>query len=612
MKVSVEYSQSENRVELHKVAFDEPCVVHETVEMMSKRDNRVAQSFFHILRLTFFLGTCLSTLTSSEQKVEDPSRQSILGSPREVLHLGEFDDLIFPIPSKQFHEKYFGKQVLHLHDQVVGESGRSGNLKRASLFNVTDILAIVKKGYVKPMENMKFVHRDIEAFVKDEFDEKDPSSSVVTERTFNDHYAAGHTMLLKHAEKHSKKTHEVACVTHEGLGHLAGINIYYSPPNAAGFLLHHDGHDLLIVQTMGSKCWKVCEQPFEDQLSVDSKHYTDNPYEDPGKLKCKTYGLNTGDLLYLPRGTLHAPHTMECPGFRDIGGKESMHLSIGIDVLRSRWMNILQQTVHMYIEEGKTYTMSCAPGKVSLPTDAECDHRQLSYPPLVPFLFAKDAKNNSWSWGNILDILLVITVNSDRPVARHLREHFPSIEFGVSAATNIDVEKDSDTFKDLQFQFEILVQLLGSSCSKLLKGFIRKVLMKRNVGEREAMEREHWVRKHCRAAIKENFPANIFVPTLITFLKRMRNEFAQKCLLDPVDPAAQRGTHNPKFDGADLPSEMPSFMREQIIGEGYEQGGSEIFRETNDAEHMSEVNYNRLRELGVDEMAMDAIKDLVG
>ena len=58
------------------------------------------------------------------------------------------------------------------------------------------------------------------------------------------------------------------------------------------------------------------------------------------------------------------------------------------------------------------------------------------------------------------------------------------------------------------------------------------------------MEREHWVRKHCKAAIKENFPANIFVPTLITFLKRMRNEFAQKCLLNPVDPAAQRGTQS--------------------------------------------------------------------
>ena len=158
--------------------------------------------------------------------------------------------------------------------------------------------------------------------------------------------------------------------------------------------------------------------------------------------------------------------------FDDVGGDHSMHLSIGIDVLRSRWMNILQQTIHMYIEQGKEYTMSCAPNKVCLLNDVECDPRQLSYPPLVPFLFANDKKKNSWSWGNILDILLVITVNSDRAVARHLREHFPSNEFGVSSATHVELEKDSETFQNLQFQYEILVHLLGNSCSKLLKSFV--------------------------------------------------------------------------------------------------------------------------------------------
>ena len=142
----------------------------------------------------------------------------------------------------------------------------------------------------------------------------------------------------------------------------------------------------------------MCEQAFEDQLSVDSKHYTDNPYEDPEKLKCKTYGLNTGDLLYLPRGTLHAPHTMECPGFPDIGGKESMHLSIGIDVLRIQVDEYFAANGAYVHRGGQNLHYVCAPNKISLPTDGECDHRQLSYPPLVPFLFAKDAKNNSWSW----------------------------------------------------------------------------------------------------------------------------------------------------------------------------------------------------------------------
>jgi hypothetical protein len=527
---------------------------------------------------------------------------------RNAINLKDFSDLIYPMSSQTFHETYFGKKVLHLHGS--GE----GNKKRSQLFNTSDIVNIINRGYIKPMENMKFVFRDIEAFVKDEFDPIDPSSSVVTETTFNDHFNAGHTMLLKHADKHSRKLHEVSCVTHEGVGHLAGINVYYSPPDASGFLLHHDGHDLIIVQTVGSKCWKVCEQAFEDQLSVDSKHYTDNPYENPDKLKCTTYGLRTGDFLYLPRGTLHAPHTMQCPGFDDVGGEHSMHLSIGIDVLRSRWMNVLQQTVHMYIEEGKEYTMSCASTQYSLPTDPECDYRQLSYPPLVPFLFANDKKNNSWSWGNILDVLLVITVNSKRPVARYLREHFPVVDFGVSARSNVDIEKESETFQNLSFQYEILAELLGKSCSKLLKGFVKKVLMKRNVSKQEATEREHWVRKNCKAAIKENFPPSIFVPTLITFLKRARNEFTQKCEMKQVDLAEDY--HRKKasemkeenVNGA-VPQGMPAFMKKQIIDA---DNGDNIFDSANNVEHMEEVDYNRLRELGVDQMAMNAIKDLLG
>ncbi len=560
--------------------------------------------------------TLPSFLNNNNDEVQEPPQQQ-----RNILQLKNFAELIYPMTPKKFHDDYFGKKILHLHANNKNKKN-SGNIKRSQLFNTSDVINIINKGYIKPMENMKFVFRDIEAFVNDEFNPEDPSSSVVTERTFNDHFDAGHTMLFKHADKHSRKLHEVACVTHEGVGHLAGINVYYSPPDASGFLLHHDGHDLIIVQTMGSKCWKVCEQQFEDQLSVDSKHYTDDPYEDPEKLRCTTYGLRTGDLLYLPRGTLHAPHTMECPGFDDVGGDHSMHLSIGIDVLRSRWMNILQQTIHMYIEQGKEYTMSCAPNKVCLRNDVECDPRQLSYPPLVPFLFANDKKKNSWSWGNILDILLVITVNSDRAVARHLREHFPSNEFGVSSATHVELEKDSETFQNLQFQYEILVHLLGNSCSKLLKSFVKKVLMKRNVTKKEATTREHWVRKHCKAAIKENFPTEIFVPTLITFLKRMRNEFAQKCLMTQEDPAMeyQRKKEQAMMmndNNIDPPQEMPAFMKQQLMNENQHGGGgmaqgNDVFGDADNVEHMETVDYNRLRQLGVDQMAMNAIRDLFG
>ena len=146
--------------------------------------------------------------------------------------------------------------------------------------------------------------------------------------------------------------------------------------------------------------------------------------------------------------------------------------------------------------------------------------------------------------------------------------------------------------------------------------------MKRNVTKKEATTREHWVRKHCKAAIKENFPTEIFVPTLITFLKRMRSEFAQKCLMTQEDPAMeyQRKKEQAMMmndNNIDPPQEMPAFMKQQLMNENQHGGGgmaqgNDVFDDADNVEHMETVDYNRLRQLGVDQMAMNAIRDLFG
>ena len=55
-----------------------------------------------------------------------------------------------------------------------------------------------------------------------------------------------------------------------------------------------------------------------------------------------------------------------------------------------------------------------------------------------------------------------------------------------------------------------------------------------------------------------------------------------------------------------VPQGMPAFMKKQIIDA---DNGDNIFDSADNVEHMEEVDYNRLRELGVDQMAMNAIKD---
>ena len=498
--------------------------------------------------------------------------------------LENISDIMDPVSIEDFHSNAFGKNVLHFKRE---DSSSKVVERRTSLFNYEHLVEVIKTRSLKPLDNVKFVFHDTEVFVDGEFDQNDPGSSATTVELAEKHFDEGHTMMIQHANKVSDRLHKTSCTIYNAFGHNAGINLYYSPANATGFLLHHDGHDLVIVQTIGSKCWKLCEQPSEDQLPVDAKHYTNDPYQNPEGLKCRMVGLRAGDMLYLPRGTLHAPHTMACKGHPDVGGDPSMHLSVGIDVLKSRWLSVLQETLRMHVNKGKVYTVSCASSeKTSFIDGEECDSRRLSYPPLVPFLFAG---NQSWAWVNVLEVTLIITIQSNKPVSRYLREHFPIEKFGLQTEHRID--ETSEAFQGLRTQYSILVQLLASACSKLLKGFIKRILTKRNVPLEEAKRREFYVRKHCKAAFLENFKPKGFVPTLIMFLRSMRRRFSQKCLAE-----SSAGKPPPGVGGGG--ATVPSWVKKKV--------------ETVDSEGGINPDYNQLRQMGVDERAMKAIRDLLG
>ena len=94
------------------------------------------------------------------------------------------------------------------------------------------------------------------------------------------------------------------------------INSYYSPGGAPGFGLHYDSHDVLVVQTEGSKRWSLggISRPFplESQPFTDFKAPSDDLTE---------INLRKGDVLFVPRGMWHSAMADNSP---------SLHLTIGI------------------------------------------------------------------------------------------------------------------------------------------------------------------------------------------------------------------------------------------------------------------------------------------
>ena len=104
------------------------------------------------------------------------------------------------------------------------------------------------------------------------------------------------------------------------LGHPAQVNAYYTPRAAQGLPVHHDTHDVFVLQVSGEKRWLVYEPALELPLRNQKyKAEMGGPAEPVHDLV-----LRPGDMLYLPRGWLHEALTSD---------SDSVHLTVGVNVV---------------------------------------------------------------------------------------------------------------------------------------------------------------------------------------------------------------------------------------------------------------------------------------
>ncbi len=106
-------------------------------------------------------------------------------------------------------------------------------------------------------------------------------------------------------------------------------NLYFTPPNAQGFKIHHDTHDVFVLQIAGSKRWRVYDPVIklplaEQELDADE---TLGP-------AAEEFTLQAGDLFYCPRGF---PHDA------DATDEHSLHVTFG--ALAYTWAEVMIETM---------------------------------------------------------------------------------------------------------------------------------------------------------------------------------------------------------------------------------------------------------------------------
>lgn len=107
---------------------------------------------------------------------------------------------------------------------------------------------------------------------------------------------------------------------------------YLTPPQAQGLGDHFDANDVFVLQIEGSKTWLVSDPVVElPLLQHSAKPLAPVPAEVRREIT-----LHAGDMLYLPRGIIHAART---------GDEASLHLTIGHNPLR--WFDLLTVAAKM-------------------------------------------------------------------------------------------------------------------------------------------------------------------------------------------------------------------------------------------------------------------------
>lgn len=132
-------------------------------------------------------------------------------------------------------------------------------------------------------------------------------------------FEAGATIVLQALHHTWEPLSRFCRALEQVLEHPVQANAYFTPRDSQGLAVHHDTHDVFVLQIAGDKRWLVYEPAFP--LPLKHQRYRKELGE-PGA-PVHDVVLHPGDTLYMPRGWLHEAAT---------SSTDSLHVTVGVNV----------------------------------------------------------------------------------------------------------------------------------------------------------------------------------------------------------------------------------------------------------------------------------------
>lgn len=240
-----------------------------------------------------------------------------------------FSKLISPVKVDDFFQNYFEKKHLHIHREIDGNYHHILNTVALDRYfqarNLThDFLRVVKNGNDCHIDTWtKFEHRN----------NTNPYRIVVMENLFS-LFNEGATIVINAAQTAIPSLTEFCSSLEYELKTCVQPNVYITPPNSQGFMPHFDPHDVFILQILGNKKWYLYDSP--EKLPVKYQPVADYEKKEPNHI----IEMCAGDLLYMPRGTIH---------FAKSSGEPSIHITVGL--IARYWFHLLRDLFELAQED---------------------------------------------------------------------------------------------------------------------------------------------------------------------------------------------------------------------------------------------------------------------
>jgi ribosomal protein L16 Arg81 hydroxylase len=241
--------------------------------------------------------------------------------------------LLHPLPREQFFAQYWERQPLLLK--------RGDETFYRSLLSVADLDDIISSGaqrYPAIRLAKGGAYFPQEAYTRDlRYGDEIFQGVPDVDRIFSE-YSLGATVTLPALHLAWAPLGRLCGELEAQLDHSVHTNAYLTPPQTAGFTPHYDTHDVFILQIGGVKRWRIYRPPIHLPHRSQSCAPGYVPAEPP-LLECE---LAAGDLLYLPRGYVHATTTAD---------SFSAHVTIGITVYTG--VELLAEILHRTVDASK-------------------------------------------------------------------------------------------------------------------------------------------------------------------------------------------------------------------------------------------------------------------